>query len=191
MTGGRDAKKAAAVPHRFFYRKYKDEDLVVVPRTSSGRRNYLPCVFLKKGTIVSNQAFVIYGATPVIFGMLSSRLHCLWMSITSGKMRHDYSYSVNLTYNTFPFPKLTDKQEATITSAVFSVLSEREAYPDITLSKLYDPIDMPKSLKAAHDALDSALEKCYSPKKLLTDEDRIEVLFKAYERIKEGQKCLI
>src|SRR5690606_31852700 len=108
LTGGRDAVKAAEVPHRFFYRKYKKTESIIVPRTSSGRRNYLPCGFLSSDIIVSNQAFVIYDAEPYLFGLLSSRIHCLWMSITSGKMRHDYSYSVNLTYNTFPFPDITN-----------------------------------------------------------------------------------
>jgi hypothetical protein len=183
LKGGRDAKKAATVPHRFFYRKYKDTDCIILPRTSSGRRNYLPCGFLDSGTIVSNQAFVIYNSEPYLFGIVSSKLHCVWMSITSGKMRNDYSYSVNLTYNTFPFPEISQKQKEQINLHVFQVLEEREKHSGKTLAQLYDPNKMPKGLKEAHHQLDLAIERCYRLKPFESDTERLEYLFKEYEKM--------
>ena len=103
-NAGRDAKKAASVPHRFFYRKHKDSEAIVFPMTSSGRRIYLPAGYSTDNSIISNGAFVIYDSEPYLFGIISSRIHCIWMSITSARMRKDYRYSVNLTYNNFPFP---------------------------------------------------------------------------------------
>ncbi len=38
LTAGRDAKKAANVPHRFFYRKHQEKDAIILPMTSSERR---------------------------------------------------------------------------------------------------------------------------------------------------------
>lgn len=183
LQGGRDAKKASNVPHRFFYRKYKNTDCIILPRTSSGRRNYLPCGFLEAGTIVSNQAFVIYDSEPYLFGVISSRLHCVWMSITSGKMRNDYSYSVNLTYNTFPFPEINQKQKEQINLHVFDVLEEREKHSGKTLAQLYDPNKMPKGLKEAHHQLDLAIERCYRLKPFESDTERLEYLFAAYEKM--------
>jgi hypothetical protein len=183
LKGGRDAKKAATVPHRFFYRKYKDTDCIILPRTSSGRRNYLPCGFLDSGTIVSNQAFVIYNSEPYLFGIVSSKLHCVWMSITSGKMRNDYSYSVNLTYNTFPFPVISEKTKEQINLHVFEVLEEREKHSGKTLAQLYDPDKMPNGLKEAHHQLDLAIERCYRLKPFESDTERLEYLFKEYEKM--------
>src|SRR5690606_40091343 len=120
------ARKGAEVPHRFFYRKHKGKDSILLPRTSSGRREYLPCGFMNPNTIVSNQAFVIYDFEPYLFGVMSSKLHCIWMSITSGKMRNDYSYSVNLTYNTFPFPTISKPLKEGITQTTFRILNIRE-----------------------------------------------------------------
>lgn len=183
LTGGRDAKKAANVAHRFYYRKYKEGNSILVPRTSSGRRTYLPCGFIEDGKIISNQAFVIYEPVPFLFGILSSRIHCIWMEITSGKMRHDFSYSVNLTYNTFPFPSISDQMKQEITQCVFRILEEREKHPEKTLAELYDPDKMPTGLRAAHQANDEVIERCYRSKPFESDEERLEYLFKLYEKM--------
>lgn len=183
MNGGRDARKAAEVPHRFFYRKYKKTESIIIPRTSSGRRKYLPCGFLSPDIIVSNQAFVVYDAEPFLFGILSSRMHCLWMSITSGKMRKDYSYSVNLTFNTFPFPEITTKQKENLNLYVFSILDERAKHPSKTKAQLYNPGTMPKSLLQAHQELDTAIEQCYRLQPFKNDTERLEYLFKKYEEM--------
>lgn len=189
LEGGRDAKKAASVPHRFFYRKYKDEDLIIVPRTSSGRRDYLPCGFMQKGTIVSNQAFVIYGASLETFAFISSRLHSLWMSVTSGRMRQDYSYSVNLTYNTFPFSTLNDSSKNEIVELAIAILSIREEYSMRTLAQLYDPIKMPLNLLDAHQSLDNCIEKLMFGAVFDTDEERLTALFNKYSEIIESQNA--
>jgi len=183
LKGGRDAKKGAHVPHRFFYRKYKDTDCIIIPRTSSGRREYLPCDFLESGSIISNQAFVIYDSEPYLFGIISSRLHTVWMSITSGKMRSDYSYSVNLTYNTFPFPDISKVKKANIEENVYAVLEEREKHPEKTMAELYDPDKMPKGLRQAHKDLDEAVERCYRLQPFENDTQRLEYLFKEYEKM--------
>ncbi len=190
LEAGRDAKKYADVPHRFIYRKHKNSDAILVPRTTSGRRTYLPLGFVNSETIVSNQAFVIYDANPYLFGVLSSKLHFVWMTITSGKMRHDFSYSVNLTYNTFPFPNISQKQKDNITELVFGILDEREKHSQKTLAQLYDPDKMPEGLRKAHYALDIAIEQCYRAKPFESDKERLEYLFKMYEEmtIQDGKK---
>ena len=188
LEAGRDAKKYADVPHRFIYRKHKNSDAILVPRTTSGRRTYLPLGFVNSETIVSNQAFVIYDANPYLFGVLSSKLHFIWMTITSGKMRHDFSYSVNLTYNTFPFPNISQKQKDEITELVFGILDEREKHSQKTLAQLYDPDKMPEGLRKAHHALDIAIEQCYRTKPFESDEERLEYLFKMYEEITSKEK---
>lgn len=188
-NAGRDAKKYSVVPHRFAYRKYENNDAIILPMTSSSRREYLPIGISKKGSVISNGVFIIYDVNPLILGILSSKMHCTWMSITSARMRNDYRYSVNLTYNNFPFPETSEKQKEEITELIFNILDEREQHSEKTLAQMYDPDKMPQGLKEAHHQLDLAIEKCYRAKPFENDEERLEYLFKLYEEmtLKKGK----
>lgn len=52
---------------------------------------------------------------------------------------------------------------------------------------LYDPDTMPKVLKDAHDALDLAVEKIYRLRPFKSDEERLEYLFKQYDKMLKKQ----
>ncbi|HCG6606180.1 TPA: class I SAM-dependent DNA methyltransferase [Vibrio parahaemolyticus] len=187
-TGGRDAKKAASVPHRFFYRKYQNEDSIVLPMTSSGKRKYLPLGFMSSGVIASNGVFVVYGADLTLFAILSSRLHSVWMEVTSARMRNDFRYSVNLTYNTFPLPQLNERERSELEECAAEILEVRELYPDKNLSQLYNPDTMPEDLLIAHDKLDRTLEKKFSIT-IRSDEERQKALFAAYNLMQENKNA--
>ena len=183
LTGGRDARKAATVPHRFFYCTHKDDTSIIFPKTTSGRREYVPLGFTAGDTIVSNASFVVYDVEYYLFGVLSSLLHNKWLSITSARMRNDYRYSVNLTYNTFPFPPISEQRKDEITQCVFRILDEREKYSERTLAQLYGPDKMPIGLREAHRENDRAVERCYRNRPFASDEDRLEYLFRLYEKM--------
>lgn len=182
LNAGRDAKKAASVPHRFFYRKYKDSTSVVLPMTSSGRRKYLPVGFINSGVVASNGVFVVYDADLFVFGILSSRLHSIWMEVTSARMRNDFRYSVNLTYNTFPLPELSDVQKNDIANSALLIVETRESFPQLNLSQLYDPVQMPEKLREAHYALDVIVENVYKCK-FKSEEHKLSFLFDEYEKM--------
>jgi hypothetical protein len=188
IKAGRDAKKASNVPYRFFYRKYKEGDAIILPMTSSERRKYIPIGFFKTGTIFSNGVFVIYKPEPYMFGILSSNMHMAWVRITSGRLKSDFRYSVNLTYNTFPFPEISKEQKNLLTQAVYSMLEEREKYSEKTLAQLYDPDKMPDGLREAHRQNDLSVERCYRSKPFESDEERLEYLFKLYEQMIAEEK---
>jgi hypothetical protein len=151
--------------------------------TSSGRRKYLPIGFLTDKSIVSNGAFVIYKPPYFLFSVLNSRLHNVWMSISSARMRNDFRYSVNLTYNNFPFPPISNQRKEELTHYTFRILEEREKHPEKTLAQLYDPDKMPEGLKEAHRLNDEAVERCYRSAPFNSDEERLEYLFKLYEKM--------
>lgn len=188
LNAGRDARKAAEVPHRFFYRTHKETDYILFPKTTSGRRTYVPIGFMDKETIASNAAFVIYKPSPFMFGLLSSKMHNTWMATTSARMRTDFRYSVNLTYNTFPFPPISDQRKQEITQCVFRILEERERHSEKTLAQLYDPDKMPEGLREAHRQNDLAIERCYRSRPFESDEERLEYLFKLYEKMIAEEK---
>jgi hypothetical protein len=182
-SAGRDAKKAASVPHRFFYRKYRDHKAVVAPMTSSGRREYLPVALLKPGIVVSNGALVGYEDSALVFSLLSSKLHSVWLATTSARMRTDYRYSVNLTYFTFPVPLLTDQNKADLTACAENILLAREAHFPDTIADLYDPEKMPQDLRRAHERNDEVLERIYVGRRFKNDTERLEKLFDLYTKL--------
>lgn len=182
-SAGRDAKKAASVPHRFFYRKYREQAAVVAPMTSSGRREYLPVALLERGIVVSNGALVGYQDPQLVFSLLSSKLHSVWLATTSARMRTDYRYSVNLTYFTFPVPLLTEQNRADLTSCAENILLARESYFPATIADLYDPDTMPDDLRSAHERNDEVLERIYIGRRFKNDTERLEKLFDLYTKM--------
>ena len=177
------ANQLAVKSHKFrdFYSTQTTS--IVIPQTGSERREYLPIGFVDGSVIISNAARVIYNAEAWIMGLLSSKIHIVWVRIVAGRMKMDMQYSNTICYNTFPFPNISQKQKDEITELVFAILDEREKHSQKTLAQLYDPDKMPEGLKKAHHNLDIAIEQCYRPKPFESDEERLEYLFKMYEEM--------
>ncbi|MEI6543789.1 MAG: type IIL restriction-modification enzyme MmeI [Methylococcales bacterium] len=183
LNGGVVARQYVHVAYRFRTQPHQETQSIIYPKTTSSRRDYIPVGFLDEGTIISEKALASYGPKPYLFGILSSKMHILWLSITSSRMRNDYQYSVQLTYNTFPFPDINDEQKRQLEQHVFNVLDEREQHSEKTMAQLYDPDKMPAGLRKAHHEMDLAVEQCYRPQPFKSDEERLEYLFKLYEKM--------
>ena len=110
-------------------------------------------------------------------------MHMTWMRAVAGRLEERYRYSSVLVYNTFPFPVISEKQKEALNQYVFSILGEREKHPEKTLAQLYDPDKMPDGLREAHHQNDLAIERCYRSKPFENDEERLEYLFKLYEKM--------
>ena len=177
-------RKLSECPHRFAEIRYKDSESIIIPRTSSERRCYIPIGFLSKGTVVSDNGFTIYDANITLFAFLSSSMHMTWVKTIGGRLKSDYRYSADICYNTFPIPQITTDQEKKITNLALNVLSVRAKYSAKSLADLYDLDSMPEDLKVAHHDLDTMIDGCYSPKIIKSDIDRMEVLFKFFEELK-------
>ena len=173
----------ANYPHRFLKMKMAKESVLFLPTVSSERREYIPCGFLNKETVIIDPNFAIYDPEPYIMGIISSKMHMTWMKAVAGRLKTDYRYSSTLVYNTFPFPDISQKQKDTITELVYNILDEREKHSEKTLAQLYDPDKMPVGLREAHHVLDMAIEQCYRVKPFESDEERLEYLFKMYEKM--------
>jgi hypothetical protein len=176
-------KKKAKIPYLFDENKYKQIPSIIVPQTGSERRTYLPVGFADENTVISNGLRIIYGGEAWIFGLLSSKMHIIWVKAVAGRMKTDMQYSNTICYNTFPFPNISEKQKEMISEHVFNILHEREQHSEKTLAQLYDPDKMPADLKKAHHQLDLAIERCYRAKPFESDEERLEYLFKMYEEM--------
>ncbi|SDH09714.1 class I SAM-dependent DNA methyltransferase [Winogradskyella thalassocola] len=181
--GGEVARGLVKRPHQFRYTHQAKESLIILPRVSSERRKYIPFGFLDSSYIVSDSAQAIYDPEPYVLGIILSLMHMTWVKKTGGYLGTSIRYSSALCYNTFPFPEISQKQKEQINLHVFEVLEEREKHSGKTLAQLYDPNKMPKGLKEAHHQLDLAIERCYRLKPFESDTERLEYLFKEYEKM--------
>ncbi len=169
-------------PYLFKQRAHRETDAIIVPGTSSERRQYIPIGIVSNDVILSNSTQVVYNANTFILGLLSTRIHVLWVATIGGKLETRYRYT-NLCYNSFPFPKISSDKKAEIEAAAEEVLVTREFYPEKTLAELYDPDKMPQDLREAHAKLDDIVESCYPGYPFASDEARLECLFKLYEKM--------
>jgi len=188
VNGGEVARSLLERSHQFRYRKEAKENFILIPCTSSEKREYLQCGFFDKIYVSLNSAQIIYDTDPYIFGLLSSKLHMLWSKATAGTLESRLRYSTQLCYNTFPFPSISSQRKDEMTQAVFRILEEREKNSDKTLAQLYDPDKMPDGLRETHRQNDEIIEKCYRSKPFNSDDERLEHLFKLYEKMIADEK---
>lgn len=182
LNSKRDATNALAKrPHLFGEIRHQKSDSIIIPRTSSENRDYIPIGFLNEDTVISDSAMAIYHAEPWLFAIVTSRMHMVWVKNVGGKLKTDYRYSKDICYNTFPFPDITTKQKENLNLYVFAILDERAKHPSKTMAQLYNPTTMPKGLLQAHQELDTAIEQCYRLQPFKNDTERLEYLFKQYE----------
>ena len=154
-------RKLAEAPHLFREQKYSETPYLVVPEVSSERRVYVPIGYVSPEMICTNLVFIVPEGGLYHFGILTSQFHNAWMRVVAGRLKSDYRYSVDLVYNTFPWPDPTEAQRAEIERLAQAVLDARDAHPGKSLADLYGPDKMPADLLAAHHALDAAVEAAY------------------------------
>ncbi|MCM1566044.1 MAG: N-6 DNA methylase [Dehalobacter sp.] len=176
-------KKKANIPHFFDEDRYQKGEFILVPKVGSERREYLPIGYFDETYLPSNTTKVMYDVQPWLFGILSSKMHIVWVRAVAGRLKTDMQYSNTLCYNTFPFPDISLKQKENLNLYVLGILDERAKYPEKTMAWLYDPKTMPSGLRKAHKELDEAVERCYRLQPFTTDTERLEYLFKLYEEM--------
>ncbi|MFV0289908.1 MAG: type IIL restriction-modification enzyme MmeI [Mangrovibacterium sp.] len=92
-----------------------------------------------------------------------------------------------MVYNTFPFPRISTQRKNEITQSSLRILAEREQHSEKTLAQLYDPDKMPAALLQAHQDNDLIIERCFRSTPFRSDEERLEYLFKMYEKMVGGE----
>jgi len=160
---------------------------LVVPLVSSERRRYIPIGYIDDSIIANNKVSIIPDVTLYQFGILTSNVHNAWMRCVAMRMKSDYSYSLSMVYNTFPWPDATDEQRTSIEKLAQAVLDARALYPDSSLAGLYDPLTMPPELIKAHRALDKAVWAVYgfSPKVITSEAACVAALMERYRALTE------
>ena len=154
-------RKMADNPTQFYFKSMPDTPYLLVPSTSSERRQYIPIGFMQPEAISSNLVHIIPSARLYHFGLLTSSVHNAWMRAVCGRLKSDYRYSNTIVYNNFPRPTVTDADRAKIEATAQAILDARAAYPDSSLADLYDAAVMPPDLRRAHSLNDAAVLRLY------------------------------
>ena len=155
-----------------------------MPKVSSERRRYIPIGYLDKDTIAGDKLFIIPDADIYHFGVLTSNVHMAWMRAISGRLKSDYSYSINVVYNNFPWPTPTEQQKQKIEQTAQAILDARALYPDSSLADLYDELTMPSELRKAHQQNDKAVMQAYGfDIKTTTESSCVAALMKMYQEL--------
>ena len=107
-----------------------------------------------------------------------------WIATVCGKLETRLFVTLTrLGWNTFPVPKLTEKNKEDLTRCAEDILLAREAHFPATIADLYDPEKMPADLRAAHDRNDEMLERIYIGRRFRNDTERLEKLFELYTKM--------
>jgi hypothetical protein len=177
-------KLGAQWPHKFEEVKQTgSEQVIIIPKVSSETRDFLPVGLLPPGSIVTDLAFALYDAPLWNLALIASRLHLVWIATVCGKMKTDFRYSNTMGWNTFPVPKLTEKNKSDLTRCAEDILLAREAHFPATIADLYNPDTMPENLRAAHARNDEVLERIYIGRRFRNDTERLEKLFEMYTKM--------
>jgi type I restriction-modification system DNA methylase subunit len=164
------------------------ENSILVPSTSSERREYIPIDYLPRDVVANNASFVVSSAPLHVFAFISSRMHMVWQRAVGGALETRLRYSSALVYNTFPVRPLLDHEQKELATKARNVIFARENHSEKTLAELYDPDKMPEDLREAHEKLDLAVDRLYRSKPYNSDEERLADLFALYEQMIEREK---
>lgn len=183
----KSAQALALTPYKFREQFEGEESTMVVPAISSENRDYIPIDVMPPGPVVGHKCYALYDAPLWNMALIASRLHWVWIGTVCVRMRTDFSYSNTLGWNTFPVPKLTEKNKEDLTRCAEDILLAREAHFPATIANLYEVKDgeskMPDNLRAAHDRNDEVLERIYIGRRFKNDTERLEKLFELYTKM--------
>lgn len=154
-------RASAETPHLFQEIRQPKTNYILIPVTSSERRQYVPIDFMDAKIIATNSVHIIPDAEIYHFGVLTSSISMAWMRAVGSRMKSDYRYSANTVYNNFIWAAVTERHRRMIEETAQKILAVRADFPDWTLAKLYDEETMPDELRLAHKANDFAVALAY------------------------------
>lgn len=176
-ANSKSSQKFAKTPWAF-RETYMPKRVIIVPKTTSEQRDYIPIGFVEDA-VVSSSCLYLEGSLYET-GILMSRLSMAWLRAVGGRLESRLRYSAKLVYNNFPWPSATPNQKEVIAKLAEEVILTREDYPEQSLAKLYTPANMPAALKEVHARLDFEVEKLYREKGFTSQTAAIEFLFELH-----------
>lgn len=176
----------ATIAHKFAQRAHKGGVSIGIGRHSSETREYLPVDIFDADNVISDAALAICNPSIWELSILLSKLHLIWIATVCGKLESRLRYASTLGWNTFPVPKLTEKNKLDLTRCAENILLARESNFPATIADLYEQNNMPTDLRQAHERNDEVLERIYIGRRFRNDTERLERLFELYAKMSAG-----
>ena len=184
--------RSAKTPYKFTEIRYQrilpDSYSIIIPCHSSENRIYVPMGLVYENDIVSNAAMVIYDAPIWLLGILSSRMHMVWLRAIGGKLETRYRYSASLVYNTFVVPEISEQMKENLEEQMGEILDKRD-FLGGSLASLYgsplaenNPKPMNEELLNLHKRLDRLVDSIYQRAEFKNDEERLALLLNLYKK---------
>ncbi len=168
----------AATPTKFHVTCLPQTYALIIPQTSTGKRDYLPIAFIDPTCLASNLVVIVPGATCYHFSILGSHLSMLWTKAVGNTLGAGCRYTIDPVYLNFPWPEHPEPDlVAALTQAGQDILAVR-AQHGTNLETLYNPKTMPQDLKAAHERCERLVHQAYG---LPPESNEQEVLARLYE----------
>jgi hypothetical protein len=184
------ANDLASRPHQLREMDISDHHTILIPSVSSERRSYLACGLFDNKSAILAPNLAIYDAPLWNIAILSSLIHMTWVKNICGQLETRLRYSCTLGWNTFPIPKLTEKNKTDLTGSAEGILLAREAHFPTTIADLYNSETMPENLRQAHLHNDELLERIYIGRLFKNDTERLEKLFELYTKMTSPKNAL-
>lgn len=159
---------------------------LLVPRTSSERRRYVPMGFFEAGVVASDGCLVVPDATSADFALMTSEMHMDWMRTIGGRLESRYRYSKDVVYNNFVFPELDETARLHLGRLGDRVIQVRNGYTDRTLAWMYDERTMPADLRAAHLEIDQYTDGLYREASFAGEGERVAFLLELHRTREAG-----
>ena len=177
-------QKTADKPYLFTQIRQPETNYLFIPRVSSSSRRYIPIGFLPSNVIASDSAVIVFDATLIDFGIISSNVHNAWMRVVAGRLKNDYRYAPSVYYN-FPMPRPSDMQRQKIEMTARAIIDARKLYADKSLADMYgDNMFLYPELLTAHQQNDRAVMEAYGfDVKTMTESQCVAELFKLYKEL--------
>ncbi|WP_336725139.1 DNA methyltransferase [Cellulosimicrobium cellulans] len=184
-------RQMASTPHLFGQRSHIDVPHLVIPKTSSETRRFLPCKHVGPDVISSDLVFTAEDRDGFVFAAISSSMFITWQKAVGGRLKSDLRVSNTLTWNTFPLPAVDAKTREAICKAGRGVLVAREQHPNRSLAEHYNPLAMAPELLKAHRALDALVDKAFGLKGAVDEAARLTALFSSYAKLSAAGKLAL
>ena len=175
--------KLADRPTRFHVESMYSTPFLVMPLTSSERREYVPIGFLGPENLASNLVTIVPNCSIYHFGVITSSVFMAWMRAVCGRLKSDYRITKDNVYNNFPWPVVSDEQIENISRTAEGILSARELYPSVSFAQMYGNLILFPDLLKAHRANDAAVLEAYGFPTNATESDIVSRLFTLYLHI--------
>lgn len=183
---------------KWWIMSYPRESLI---KSLKERSRYIACGRITKRPIFDfvsteinpNDALTVFSHSDnYSFGVLQSGFHWLWFSERCSTMKSDPRYTSNTVFDSFAWPqKPTMAQVKKVAKQAVALRKMREELRlkhNLSLRELYRTLELPGAhpLKAAHEALDTAVREAYGMSKKT---DPLEFLLKLNGQIAAAEKA--